>query len=296
MPNHIRRRLAFWGAASLALACLVWPAVTGAGTSGAPRNWETFIDPSGDAQGGAPDISTATVSNDDRGQITFAITLANRTTLSSTDRLVVAMDTDGNASNGVDGADYELEFVDARPRLLGAEGGSWRPTTPASPFHGSFASGVLTLSVNTSDIRKPTWLAFFIAASGDAAGTIGDYSPDSHRWHYSVLIGPGPPSDAPPPPPLAETKPSLSRAVAGKPFIASAVVTINGMPVQGNVTCVARTAGRILRQARRSVAADGKATCRWRLPKIAHGKRLAGSIGETYLGARVVRSFSTTVG
>ena len=70
-------------------------------------NSQTFTDPTGDS-GNAPDVTTVTASNDDNGQITFAISLANRTALSDSDLAIVQLDTDGNLSDGFGGADYEF--------------------------------------------------------------------------------------------------------------------------------------------------------------------------------------------
>jgi hypothetical protein len=47
-------------------------------------NSSAFVDPTGDS-GIAPDISSATVSNDDQGTVTFSIAIANRPELGPTD-------------------------------------------------------------------------------------------------------------------------------------------------------------------------------------------------------------------
>jgi hypothetical protein len=94
---------------------------------------------------------------------------------------------------------------------------------------------------------------------------------------------------------LAMTKPVLSKAVAASSFTASAVVTNNGTPVTGSVTCSARLGGKSLAGAKHTTSPSGKATCAWKLPKPAHGKTLTGKISESYQGKTISRPFATKV-
>jgi hypothetical protein len=86
----------------------------------------------------------------------------------------------------------------------------------------------------------------------------------------------------------------LTPALAGKSFTASMRVRNRGLRVSGSVSCFGKLAGRLLRPLGSS-AAGGKASCSWRLPPKAHGKRLAGSITETYRKSKVSRAFSAMV-
>ena len=81
-----------------AAACLV-PA--GAGKAGTSNT-----DPTGDAKGGAPDITRIVTSNDATGLITFRITTV-AAIIDSSD-VGVALDTDANPGTGGGGAEYVL--------------------------------------------------------------------------------------------------------------------------------------------------------------------------------------------
>jgi hypothetical protein len=158
-------------------------------------NSQTYTDPTGDS-GNAPDVTNVTVSNDDNGQIKFAITLANRTALSSSDGLLINMDTNGNFSDGLGGADYGVVVASSGGALLSLAGGNPTPVTPTQPFATSFATGVVTASVNKADIGNPTQLTFYIAATGDSGATFGDFAPDTGGWTYQVTIAPPVPTVA----------------------------------------------------------------------------------------------------
>ena len=363
-----RRGVARLAVAALVVGCTAWPATALASGQHAAKlrvvsaNSQTFTDPTGDS-GNAPDVTTVTVSNDDNGQVTFAITLANRTALSDQDVGLVLLDTNGDGS-----PEFAFGFFNGVSAIFSASGSSLTPITPAS-FSGSFANGVQTLSVNKADIGNPTQINFAIATSGDQGASVGETAPDSGAWNYQVIIAPPVPtvaSFAPAggpvgttvdvhgthftgatsvtfngtpdtsfvvssdtditahvpsgagtgpivvttpngtatsssaftvavPVKLAETKPVLSKAVAGKSFAASAVVTNNGAGVVGTVACSAKLGGKPLGGAHHTSSASGKATCSWKLPKSAHGKALTGTIGESYQGKSIKRSFSTKV-
>src|SRR5262249_41274332 len=95
---------------------------------------------------------------------------------------------------------------------------------------------------------------------------------------------------------LAETRPVVTGAVAGKTVRVSAVVTNNRTGVQAaSVTCSAKVAGKSLRGARFGRTASGKISCSWRLPSSAHGKSLTGKIGASYQGKSVSKPFATKI-
>ena len=290
------------GVAALFLGCIAWPATAAASSQGADHtravsaNSQTFTDPTGDS-GNAPDVTTVVVSNDDNGQVTFVITLANRPVLTDQDFLSIFADTNGNPSDGAAGADFLIGISNTGAALFSAVGGTLTPVSAAS-FSGSFANGVQTVSVNKADIGNPTQINFQILSSGDNVTSVPEFAPDGGTWSYQVAIATpvGPTgSTGPPPVRLAAAKPQLSKAVAGKPFTVSTVVTNNGEGVKGTVGCAAKLGGKPLTGARAMSTAAGKATCSWRLPGNAHGKPLSGTIKETYQGKAISRSFSTRV-
>jgi len=309
----MKRRTLFGTVAAVALTA--WPAIAiaspqhGSQLHVVKANSQTFTDPTGDS-GNAPDVTNVTVSNDDKGQITFAISLPNRTSLAGSDVLLVGLDTNGNSSDGIAGADYVVGVVGPLGGLFSATGGNLSPITPTSPFSATFANGVQTISLNKADIGNPTQLSLYIASSGDGGNTIGDLAPDSGSgWTYQVTIatssGPtgstGPTgqtgSGGQPAVKLTAGKAQVSTAVHGKPFTASMVVTdaSTGQGVSGTVTCSAKLGGKTLPGGRHSASASGTATCTWKLPASAKGKQLTGKISETYKGKSVSRSFSAKV-
>ena len=294
----MKRRIFIGTVAVVALAA------AGSALAAAPRhatqvyavtaNSQAFTDTTGDATDGAPDVSTVTVSNDDNGQVTFAMTLANRTALTDQDFILAQLDTDGNLSDGLGGADYLGGFVNGSGAIFSGAGGNLVQIAPAS-FSSSFANGVQTFSVNRADIGNPAQIALVISTSGDGATTIGERAPDDSVWNYAVTVTQVGSTGTTGSLDLVASKAVLSKATAGKRFTASTVVTNDGEGVQGTVTCSARLGGKALPAGKGSAAASGKATCSWRLPAAAHGKSLAGRISVSYQGASVARSFSTKV-
>ena len=68
--------------------------------AGPTANSQTFVDPTGDNLGGAPDITTVRVSNDNAGNLEFQLLIPNRTDLGDHDFISVYLDTDQSASTG----------------------------------------------------------------------------------------------------------------------------------------------------------------------------------------------------
>jgi hypothetical protein len=286
-------------AAALAAACLAWPAA-GANSGG-------FTDPAGDS-GTAPDVTNVSVSNDDTGRITFQITVANRPALASTDLLLVAMDTDGNLSDGVGGLDYAVGMTVGGTLVLSGASGSL-VVASAPSLTSSFSGGVATIAVNRSDLGNPSQLNFLVGASGDSAATTGDMAPDGGFSNYQVLVSavappPPPPAPAPPPPPpatplsLASGKLTVGKARAGRPFVVSLVVRrgdTGELLDGGQVSCAGRVGKSPLRPAAKAQATGGLASCSWMIPVKAHGKTISGSITVTYKGVKVTKAFSARI-
>ena len=84
----------------------------GATPNTAMSNSANFPDSTGE-DSAAPDISAVTVSNDDRGKLTFRIDVSNRPTLAPDMFFLVLLDTDANPASGdpdFGGADYVIEL------------------------------------------------------------------------------------------------------------------------------------------------------------------------------------------
>jgi PKD repeat protein len=98
-----------------------------------------------------------------------------------------------------------------------------------------------------------------------------------------------------PAPKLTVSHFTVGKAAAGKPFTVSFTVKTAGKGVQGTLACSAKLDGRRLTASSRSFFAGGGASCTWNLPKSASGERIAGSISETFMGAKASRSYSVRV-
>ncbi len=141
----------------------------------------------------------------------------------------------------------------------------------------------------------------YAAGTYKATLTVTDDSGATATATRQITASSPPPPPPPPPPPtklkLTASRATVGKAVAGKAFTVSITVTNarTGKGVRGLVSCAARLAGKPLALSSHSSAANGKASCSWRLPKSAHGKRLAGFVAETYRGVKVSRPFSVRV-
>lgn len=155
------------------------------------------------------------------------------------------------------------------------------------------------------------WTFLYCFSNVGASGPLGgiwqvSYSIDGTSLgsiKFAVSAPTTSPPTAPPPSPspvtvrLSAGKVELTKAQAGKHFTASVVITQADTTkgVQGRVTCAARLGEKSLPALRHSTSVTGKASCTWRLPNNARGKRLTGAIAETYRSARVSRPFSAKV-
>jgi len=198
----------------------------------------TFVDPTGDS-GTAPDITSAQITNDARGRITFRLTLPNRTTaLQPTDVVFVFMDTDRNRSTGAaEGDDHALEVTPERITVLRWDGTQYAPVTAAAST-ASFSAGVLRFVVRRENLGNTS--AFdALLFGGDVDGrTVRavDVAPDTGRWTYTL------------------TRFCVVPRVVGKTLAAArATLTRAGCRV-GRVTRRASTAraGRVVRQTPRA--------------------------------------------
>jgi lysophospholipase L1-like esterase len=141
----------------------------------------------------------------------------------------------------------------------------------------------------------------------DAAGEAllaADHAHPNDAGHLAIAKafgGAATPTAPPPPssrPTLRASKPKLSRAAAaGKPVTVWMLVTNagTGKGVKGRIACQATLSGKLLRARSHSSSNSGRSSCTWQLPAAAHNKRFKGSITSRFQGAKVLRSFTTTV-
>lgn len=225
----------------------------------------TFTDPTGDATGGAADITQVGVSNDSNGNITFSLT-TDRTAFTSDDIVVIVLDTDKNASTGVGGDDYAIGMTVSGDILLQAAGTTF---TPVAATTLQATNNNMTVTINRSDLGRTTGFVFAVLSrliSNDAAA---DRAPDSGTYTYDLALKP-----------MLNTlaaRFSPAKPKAGHVFrLATTRLRLeDGTVVKADsITCLAALNGRRL---------PGR--CVWHLPTNARGKHLVVYLTAHYQGA-----------
>ena len=179
-----------------AAAVLAGGASTGNGSVMRPTgNSATFHDPVGE-DSLAPDMTAVTVSNDDAGQLTFRVKIANRPRLTGHMNIRVELDTDRNPNNGCgsacDGSDMILDLVPGSVAVGRWHGSKWdfSGRSPASLGY-SYVGGTATIKVKASDLEL-TRFNFWVlsdANSRDPKSHV-DYAPGPGHgtWSYQVKL------------------------------------------------------------------------------------------------------------
>jgi hypothetical protein len=273
-----------------------------------------FTDPPGDS-GTAADITSISAANDDRGQITFELTVPNRTAVGEDDVIAVQIGTDDPdfiAGLRSDGTGWVLAIDAQGPFLLKWTGNDLAEVKPApKSLQGSFAGNLATLSINQRDLAPgfpdmslPIELKFN-AVSVAFQGLIAaaeDYAPAVDvKWSYRLSE----------PARMVVTNFDADKTVkAGKKLVVllGAAHAETGLPVSaGKVSCPARLGGKVLRGTGRFVTLDltspttgrtirsSSAACSFSVSKGSKGKAIRGSISVTDGGVKLTRSFTTKV-
>lgn len=288
MINH-RRGIAIVVAG---LAC-TFAAVAAARLTG---NAASYVDPSGDGAS-APDISAVDVMNDDRGDVTVRVTIANRQAPAAEDWLALFLDvddvTDDQGSLQAEyavvadsGGGHFLQLGDGEPQEV--------PPVALTSFSSSFANGALTLRFNQRDLQDTTALNLWLRTGTD--GDEYDDAPDGDDvWEYRVI------------------SPTLYVLAFAPPKAARAGQTVRGLlTVRGarqgtaRIGCTATIGGRRVQGKADwftfSVVAGGTASvvkadprCAWAIPKDARGKLMRGTMTLSQDGLQVSRAFSVRV-
>ena len=254
----------------------------------------TFTDALGDAQGGAPDVRTVVVSNDDSGMIRIRVNLGSQDALARSSRIYLYLDTDLNATTGAPdalGADYVFLLDGASQRWAL---GHWDTATP-SFVYGVPTSATLsywsgfTIHVPKSDLGVTTGFKFWIETQKTTAGsTAVDDAAKGTGWGYTLQTGVTNPPDVREV--LALYRPAPPRA--GRALI----FRVSGLSVEGasqlvppdRYICVV-TIGK------QRLQGSGAHGCTFRLPKSARRKKLTVRIVVVYRGDVVAISKSFTV-
>jgi hypothetical protein len=270
------------GLVATALAALV---LVGAPGALADRS---YSDPAGDS-GAAPDITSVGVTHDD-ANVTFTVT-TNQAVLSPDVTFWGYIDTDGNSTTGFPGVGAEHFFLaDGDGALMAHVNGNIITFDIQSSLRTSFANGVFTAQIARSELGSVTNLTFkFESDLDDANGdTIAEDAAPNGPPYYAYSLAPLT---------LAVSQPAGAprKPVAGKAFVVSAVVTRSDAQAiaSGQVTCKAKVGKQTLRST--GSLNGGTARCAMRIPKVAKGKLLRGSMTVQIEDATVTKAFTFTV-
>lgn len=273
----------------------------------------TFTDPTGDATGGAPDLTQVVVSNDVAGLIRFKITTA--APLVSQSLLGVDLDTDLNPANGA-------EFA-VLARLGSADMVKWDGkdyVESGATILMTRSGNVVDLQVKRADIGDVTKFGFdafsvILDASDKVVGE--DAAPDGGAFTYALTFaqcsnskdddGDGKidaddlgcssetdnlESDDPVTISVGKPVTAPAKPKAGKAVVVSVAVTRvetrRGIP-SGTVRCAGRAGAKVLRGIGK--VAGRRASCAFKLPVGAKGKTVRGTITVTHLGKTKVAPF-----
>ena len=256
---------------------------------------QNYADRVGDALNGAPDISTIAVANDDQGNITVTVTLANHASdFQPNEGVLVVMDTDGNGATGNGGFDYVYAGVKDHTGLFIWNGSSFAPAGAPS-LQSSTASGQIAFRINRSDLGNTTGLNFYVETTRDNGASIGDDAPDGNGvFTYRLVLPTAPP---PPPPTTTTPPPGAPRFVvspvgfphAGKRFVVRARVLLGAQSVSPSALGCAAKVGS---SAVRTTAVNGPApyrSCVVLIPTRSKGKSVTMTLLVQYKSSGTTR-------
>jgi hypothetical protein len=223
----------------------------------------TITDPQGDAVAGAADLTQVVVSNDFDGNITFAVTIADRTTFTADDLLFIFLNTDKDSTTGVSGLDFAIIVASDGATLVRASGTTFAPS-PQSTLR--LADNGKAITVNRSELGDTTGFSGGVVTtlvSNDAAeDTAG---PVAYDLELKPVLS------------TLAARFSPAKPKAGKVFrVNSTTLRLDDRSAvkADSITCVAKLNGKRL-----------AGRCAWRIPRNGKGKRLVVTLTARYKGA-----------
>jgi hypothetical protein len=156
------------------------------GSSSAAKGSQTFVDPTGDSVDDAPDIAQVDVSNEDNGDVSIVVSIANRPLgFEADDTVYVFLDTDSSPGTGKDGFDYLYAAASGFTALYRWNGSSYGQT-PAPTASGSVSNtGQVSLRINRSDLGNSAAFGLVVLSNG-AEDSAVDRAPDTGAYHYEL--------------------------------------------------------------------------------------------------------------
>jgi hypothetical protein len=284
--------------ASLLAALVAVPAIA---LGAAASNSRSFPDSTGENPG-APDITSTTVSNDNVGEITFKINVANRSSLTPDMLLLLFIDTvEGKGDPDSLGADWAIQLTSGIVSLFKWSGADFLSAASQSSLTYSYPASGPVIQVNASDLERPEAFNFgLIFGSGlteNAQGELDftnfrtDLAPDQGKGFYTYQVLTQFSLD------VAAFSVGPKPAKAGKSFSAGLAVIQSdtaGPLKAGAVTCKATISGAAVPVKAKRLR-NGVAACVWSLPRGAAGKQVKGSVSVTANGSTASRAFVARV-
>jgi hypothetical protein len=257
----------------------------------AAPSYRSFSDSTGDSAA-APDITRVEVGTDVvRGPIVLWVNTPNRTALAAADSFGIILDTDLNGGTGDPaggGADY-LIVADETQGVLLKWNGTQFAQVPAASLKSEFSTAdkALRVEIHPNELGGTRGFNFFLFST-DGADAFDDAPDGTGIWSYSLESGRVV---------LSKESARATALRAGRPFALVMVPgreDINEILDEGRVACslkigkgrAAVTSGRFT---------DAGATCAWRIPKTAKGKRAVAKITVTFGGSSVSHMHTAVV-
>jgi hypothetical protein len=291
------------------------------GRAASHANVLTFADPPEDSSSAA-DITTVTAANDDAGQFTIRITLANRPQLLAQDRLMVSLDTDRDDRSGdSNGADYFFVLSKTATSTV-ADVCRWTGTAtldcsiPSTTFRASFnaATRQVAFTINRSELGNTTGIGIVVRTTDGNDASHFDRAPNtgSREYEFPFVISPVTTSTV-----IATATTTVTtvvtaqpeglrvgavvlspkKATAGKSLTASVstrTADASAAVRASSIACRAKIGKATARTASKRTAL-GSASCTWRLPKSAKGKRISAAMVVSGGGVSAARGFIATI-
>lgn len=286
-------RLPAWILAGL-LLCVLAVVVAGAASArptSTATNTVTFKDSIGDSSG-APDVATVVVSNDNDGLISFAIELANRQSLGSTECLWVDVDSDNNMTTGWPpfGFDYDIQYCGGQISLWRWDGQDF-VIAPMTSLRTEMIAPKLTIFVSAAELGQTSAFAFGIETTSNYKDENAPYDLAPDRlpfWSYEVKLAPV----------LNVTTLTVTPlpAVPGKPLAAKATVSVTrggkpeALPPDAQVVWTATLGATALPSLGSQVGADGALTASWQMPKSTKATAVQVAVSVTSEGVTATKT------
>lgn len=255
---------------------------------------ELAADTSGDS-GTAPDLTTAAVSNDNEGKLTWRIGVGNRSAFAAPDFVSIYIDADG-ADTGEEGFEFLIQHDPSQGAALFKWSGSQWEDAQSRTVAAAFANGVLEISIDFRELGSESLVFWFYSDTVPVASDdLWDAAPNGDDVHFFFVRVPL----------LFQSFTRPARITAGRTATLSLDVWTDS-DSRGVVTCTGRYGAKRIRGTGSwasvtvtvpssdggvaPLAYKGKATCRFAIPRAAKRKALSLRVAATKGGATVFRT------